>query len=66
MAAITQHSSAGLLSLAKLGADKPQDLQGKRYSTWEDPVDDAVVEQIVGTPLRKSLVNLLMQRPHYA
>ncbi|MPX41878.1 ABC transporter substrate-binding protein, partial [Moraxella catarrhalis] len=53
VAAITQHSSAGLLSLAKLGADKPQDLQGERYSTWEDPVDDAVVEQIVGTPLKK-------------
>lgn len=53
VAAITQHSSAGLLSLAKLGADKPQDLQGKRYSTWEDPVDDAVVEQIVGAPLNK-------------
>ena len=53
VAAITQHSSAGLLSLAKLGADTSQDLQGKRYSTWEDPVDDAVVEQVVGAPLNK-------------
>lgn len=53
VAAITQHSSAGLLSLAELGAVTPQDLQGKRYSTWEDPVDDAVVEQIVGAPLKK-------------
>ncbi|MFC0819566.1 ABC transporter substrate-binding protein [Moraxella marmotae] len=53
VAAITQHSSAGLLSLATLGAKSPKDLQNKRYSTWEDPVDDAVVEQIVGTPLTK-------------
>ncbi|OAU95409.1 ABC transporter substrate-binding protein [Moraxella catarrhalis] len=53
VAAITQHSSAGLLSLAELGAVTPQDLQGKRYSTWEDPVDDAVVEQVVGAPLNK-------------
>lgn len=53
VAAITQHSSAGLLSLGELGADIPQDLQGKRYSTWEDPVDDAVVEQVVGAPLNK-------------
>ncbi|OOR84633.1 ABC transporter substrate-binding protein [Moraxella canis] len=53
VAAITQHSSAGLLSLAELDAGTPQDLQGKRYSTWEDPVDDAVVEQVVGAPLNK-------------
>ncbi|WP_049235752.1 ABC transporter substrate-binding protein [Moraxella canis] len=53
VAAITQHSSAGLLSLGELGAGTPQDLQGKRYSTWEDPVDDAVVEQVVGAPLNK-------------
>ncbi|VEG13519.1 ABC transporter substrate-binding protein [Moraxella cuniculi] len=53
VAAITQHSSAGLLSLASLGAESPQALAGKRYSTWEDPVDDAVVAEIVGTPLVK-------------
>lgn len=53
VAAITQHSSAGLLSLASLGATSPTDLQGKRYSTWEDPVDDAVVEQVVGSQLNK-------------
>lgn len=53
VAAITQHSSAGLLSLASLGATSPTDLVGKRYSTWEDPVDDAVVAQVVGAPLNK-------------
>lgn len=53
VAAITQHSSAGLLSLSTLGAKSPADLAGKRYSTWEDPVDDAVVAQVVGAPLNK-------------
>lgn len=53
VAAITQHNSAGLMSLASLGATSPKDLHGKRYSTWEDPVDDATVAEIVGEPLVK-------------
>lgn len=53
VAAITQHNSAGLLSLASLGATTPAQLHGKRYSTWEDPVDDATVAALVGEPLVK-------------
>ncbi|USZ14861.1 ABC transporter substrate-binding protein [Moraxella sp. FZFQ2102] len=53
IAAITQHNSAGLLSLASLGANTPQDLHGRRYSTWEDPIDDATVAAVVGAPLNK-------------
>ncbi len=53
VAAITQHNSAGLLSLKSLGATKPADLKGKRYSTWEDAVDDATVGELVGEPLNK-------------
>lgn len=51
VAAITQTNSAGLLSLKSLGAKSAADLNGKRYSTWEDPVDDATVASLVGTPL---------------
>ncbi|MDO4426680.1 MAG: ABC transporter substrate-binding protein [Moraxella sp.] len=51
VAAITQTNSAGLLSLKSLGANSAADLKGKRYSTWEDPVDDATVASLVGTPL---------------
>lgn len=53
IAAIAQHNSAGLLSLKSLNAQSPKDLQGKRYSTWEDPVDDATVAEVVGGPLTK-------------
>lgn len=51
IAAIAQNNTAGLLSLESLGAKSPKDLHGKRYSTWEDPVDDKTVETIVGKPL---------------
>lgn len=53
VAAILQHNPAGLLSLKSLGAKSPKDLSGKRYSTWEDPIDDATVAHIVGGDLVK-------------
>lgn len=48
IAAILQKNTAGLMSLKSLGAKTPKDLQGKRYSTWQDPIDDATVKTIVG------------------
>lgn len=51
IATIVQDNTAGLLSLKSLGANSPKDLQGKRYSTWEDAVDDKTVASIVGEPL---------------
>ena len=53
VAAILQHNPAGLLSLKSLGAKSPKDLNGKRYSTWEDPIDDATVAHVVGDKLVK-------------
>lgn len=53
VAAILQHNPAGLLSLKSLGVKSPKDLNGKRYSTWEDPIDDATVAHIVGGDLVK-------------
>lgn len=53
VAAIAQHNTAGLMSLKSLGATNPKDLNGKRYSTWEDPIDDATVAHIVGDDLVK-------------
>lgn len=53
VAAILQHNTAGLMSLKSLGATSPKSLHGKRYSTWEDPIDDATVASLVGNPLNK-------------
>lgn len=51
IATITAHNGVGLLSLESLGANTPKDLHGKRYSTWEDAVDDKTVATLVGEPL---------------
>lgn len=51
IATIVPHNNAGLLSLKSLGATTPALLHGKRYSTWEDPIDDKVVASLVGEPL---------------
>lgn len=48
VAAIVQHNTFGLMALDSLGASTPAELNGKRYSTWEDPIDDATVAQLVG------------------
>lgn len=53
VAAIAQHNTGGLMSLKSLGANSPKDLNGKRYSTWEDPIDDATVAHLVGDDLVK-------------
>lgn len=53
VAAILQHNPVGLMSLKSLGAQTPKDLNGKRYSTWEDPIDDATVAKLVGNNLVK-------------
>ncbi len=53
VAAILQHNTAGLMSLESLEAQTPKDLNGLRYSTWEDPIDDATVADLVGDNLVK-------------
>lgn len=53
VAAIVQHNTSGLMALESLGAQTPTDLNGTRYSTWEDPIDDATVAALVGDDLVK-------------
>ena len=53
VAAILQHNTSGLMTLATDDVNSPKDLNRKRYSTWEDPIDDATVAHIVGDNLVK-------------
>lgn len=53
IAAILQKNTAGLMCLKSLGAKTPKDLEGKRYSTWQDPIDDATVKTLVGDKLQE-------------
>ena len=46
VAAILQHNTGGIMSLKDSGISSPKELTGKKYSTWEDPIDDATVQFI--------------------
>lgn len=47
VATIIQHNTSGLISRAGEGADKPKGLEGKTYSTWESPVELAILKKLV-------------------
>ena len=44
VATILQHNTSGIISL---DCDTPRDLEGKRYSTWDSPVEKAMVEYVM-------------------
>lgn len=47
VAALIQHNTSGIISRKGDGINRPSGLEGKRYSTWNLPVELAVLEQVV-------------------
>ena len=47
VAAIIQHNTSGIVSLKEDGIDTPKGLEGKNYATWELPVEQAMIQNIV-------------------
>ena len=47
VAAMVQHNTSGILSRAGEGLDNPKGLEGKTYSTWESPIELAMLENVV-------------------
>jgi ABC-type nitrate/sulfonate/bicarbonate transport system substrate-binding protein len=47
VAAIIQHNTSGIMSPAELGVTRPRRMEGLRYATWELPVEQATVRQVV-------------------
>ncbi len=47
VAAILQHNTSGVISLKDSGIETPKDMSGKRYSTWDDPIELAMLEYVV-------------------
>ena len=46
-AAVLQHNTSGIISRAGEGMDNPAGLEGKKYATWELPVELATLQQVV-------------------
>ena len=47
IAAILQHNTSGIMSRGGLGVTHPAAMEGLRYATWELPVEQATVRQVV-------------------
>lgn len=47
VAALIQHNTSGIISLAGQGMDKPAGLTGKTYLTWDSPTELAIMENVV-------------------
>lgn len=60
IAAIIQHNTSGIMARANEGIDRPKGLEGKRYSTWNSPVElntiKAVMEEDGGDFDKLSLI----------
>lgn len=47
VAAILQHNTSGLISLKKKGIDSLGKLEGHSYATWDSPIEQAVLKNVV-------------------
>ena len=47
VAAIVQHNTSGIVSRKGEGMDRPAGLAGKKYATWDLPVEKATMEHVV-------------------
>ena len=47
VAAIIQHNTSGIISPAELSIESPKDMCGHNYATWELPIEQAVIRQVV-------------------
>ena len=47
VAALIQHNTSGIISLKGKGMDSPKGLEGKKYATWDLPIEKATLKQVV-------------------
>lgn len=47
VAALIQHNTSGIVSRAGEGMDTPSGLEGKKYATWDTPIEVAMIQNVV-------------------
>lgn len=47
VAALIQHNTSGIVSRKGEGIDTPKGLEGKKYATWDSPVEVAMIQNVV-------------------
>ena len=47
VAALIQHNTSGIVSRKGEGMDTPKGMEGKKYATWDSPVEKAMIQNVV-------------------
>ena len=47
VAAVLQHNTSGIISRKGEGIDTPKGLEGKKYATWDLPIEKATLKQVI-------------------
>ena len=47
VAALLQHNTSGIVSLKKAGIDTAKKLEGKKYATWNSPIELATIQKVM-------------------
>lgn len=47
VAAIIEHNTSGIISTQAAGIKAPKDMAGKKYGTWNDPIELAMMENLL-------------------
>lgn len=47
VAALIQHNTSGIVSRKGEGMDTPKGMEGKKYATWDSPIEVAMIQNVV-------------------
>lgn len=47
IAAVIQHNTSGIISMADNPVTRPKDMEGKAYATWGMPIEQAIVKNVI-------------------
>ena len=47
VASIVDHNTSGLISMKEKGIISPKDLMGRKYATWDLPIEKAIIQDVV-------------------
>ena len=47
VAALIQHNTSGIMSRKGEGMDTPKGMEGKKYATWDGPIEVAMIQNVV-------------------
>ncbi|MDR0287395.1 MAG: ABC transporter substrate-binding protein [Clostridiales bacterium] len=47
VSSLLQHNTSGLISLKSKNINTPKDLEGKKYATWDMPLEKAILKDII-------------------